>query len=106
MEIGSELRALRGALNRALAMVDRLIEHVEPEKSEDHPVLSMPRTEAVEWVLARHDGPMRPTEILAELQRLGRDDSEVSVTAYDLWERGRIDRPGRGLYQARAAELN
>jgi len=46
--------------------------------------------------------PYEPAEILAELTRLGRSDSEVSVTAYDLWERGRIERPGRGLYQAKS----
>ena len=43
---------------------------------------------------------MRPVQIWAELQKLGREDPkmEVQVTTYDLWQRGRIDRVGRGLY--------
>lgn len=48
---------------------------------------------------------MRPVEIWAELQRRGRkDDSkmEVQVTTFDLWQRDRIGKIGRGQYIAKS----
>jgi hypothetical protein len=102
-DLASELRALRHTLQQATARVDALVKSLDPTADDiDAEVRAMPRTRAIEHVLVTADGPMRPIEIWAELQRLGRDDpkSEVSVTAYDLAERGRIERPSHGLYRA------
>lgn len=89
-----------------LGRVDALIADLEPPTAtrEGQDLLALPRTRAIEWVLARRGEGMRPVEIWAELRNLGRDDPkmEVQVTTYDLWQRGRIERLDRGVYRAAA----
>lgn len=67
----------------------------------------MTRTAAILHVLDSHVGEMRPIEVWEELQRRGRQgdpQGDVSTTMYDLWQRGRIGREGRGQYHALAPE--
>jgi hypothetical protein len=102
----SELRAIRSNLVAALKLVDTLLEGTP--KSNNKPTLDitkLERTKAIEWVLTANGGVMRPIEIWAELTRLGRHDPkmEVQVTTFDLWDRKRIDKVGRGQYKAKAA---
>jgi hypothetical protein len=103
MNSASTLRSIRTGLLRVLKELDGLIETIEPPQSDEPDQFpDMPRTRAIEYVLAQHGRPMKPIEIWGELQRLGRDDpkSDVSITAYDLAERGRISRLGHGLYSS------
>lgn len=102
----SELRAIRSGLMDALKRVDGLIEASTPTAAPAQvDVLTLDRTKAIEWVLEQSGKVMRPVDIWAELQRLGRNDPkmEVQVTTYDLWHRKRIDKIGRGQYIAKSA---
>ncbi|WP_157746631.1 hypothetical protein [Micromonospora inositola] len=104
----TELQSVRSDVLAALNRIDALIAGLSSPSREDgvqaqrEEVAALPRTKAIEWVLARSGEPMRPVEIWAELQALGRDDPkmEIQVTTYDLWQRGRIGKVGRGLYQS------
>jgi hypothetical protein len=105
MDPGRELLAIRAQVVSVLDRLDRLIwESQGHSLSDTEHVKSLERTKAIEWVLRQSGGPMRPVQIWAELQSLGRDDSkmEVQVTTHDLWQRGRIDRVGRGLYASKS----
>lgn len=98
-----ELRALRSDLAAALERVDRLIEADAPAARLDEHVAGLrelPRTVAIETVLAGAEHALRPIEIWEALRAAGRDDPkmEVQVTTFDLWQRGRIGKIGRGLY--------
>ena len=109
MNLAPELQAIRSDLAGLLARLDRTIESLSPRpKSNDaEHVQGLPRTRAIEWVLTQRKGQdMRPVEIWRELQSLGRDDPkmEIQVTTFDLWERGRIGKSGRGQYHALPAE--
>lgn len=101
-----QLRALRKDVQNALTRIDSLIEAASEEAplpDEAVEVQALPRTKAIEWVLARSQGKsLRPIEIWAALHLMGRDDPkmEVQVTTYDLWERGRVGKSGRGQYHA------
>lgn len=95
-------RTIRSELALTLTRVDKLIEEAARGDARGSvEVLTLPRTRAVEYVLAQASEPMRPVQIWAELQRIGRDDpkNEVQVTTFDLWERGRIGKVARGLYK-------
>lgn len=101
MEPGTELLAIRAQMVSILDQLDRLIwESQGAPQGDTNGIKSLERTKAIEWVLRQSGSPMRPVQIWAELQKLGREDPkmEVQVTTYDLWQRGRIDRVGRGLY--------
>jgi hypothetical protein len=107
MTAAAELRAIRTALVAALERVDGLLGAAEDEAPATRlAVIDLPRTKAVEWVLGNSDGAMRPVEIWAELRTLGRDDPkmEIQVTTFDLWQRGRIGKLGRGQYIAKKDE--
>jgi hypothetical protein len=67
-------------------------------------ITRLERTKAIEWVLENNDGAMRPVEIWAEFIRLGRNDPkiEVQVTTFDLWQRDRIGKLGRGQYVSKS----
>lgn len=96
-----ELHSIRDQLAAALSRLDQLItKGVSDEPSEDHEVLALPRTEAIEWVLRSARRPMSPIEIWEHLTDLGRQDPkmEVQVTTYDLWRRGRLEKIRRGIY--------
>jgi hypothetical protein len=85
----------------ALGRVDRLLHAGLPAESEPSgDITRLERTKAIEWVLERNGMAMRPVEIWAELNRLGRGDPkmEVQVTTFDLWKRDRIGKVGRGQY--------
>jgi hypothetical protein len=71
-------------------------------------VTALPRTKAIEWILEHRGEPMRPVQIWSALRELGRDDpkTEIQVTTYDLWQRGRIGKVDRGLYRAVGPEGN
>jgi hypothetical protein len=97
----AELRAIRIGLLAALERVDRLIS--ASQANEEKPsidLIKLERTKAIEWVLQQSGEAMRPVEIWAELHRFGRDDPkmEVQVTTFDLWQRQRIGKVGRGQY--------
>ncbi len=102
------LHSMRADLVAALAKVDDLIEKEvratsAPVVDDAEVVRAMPRTKAIEWLLERGKGKsFRPVEIWAGLQATGRNDPkmEIQVTTYDLWERGRIGKSGRGQYHA------
>lgn len=98
-----ELQSIRDDLAAVLGRVDALIADLGPAagKRDGQAVAALPRTRAIEWVLARRGQGMRPVEIWAELRALGRDDPkmEVQVTTYDLWQRGRIEKLERGVYR-------
>lgn len=100
------LHSVRADVEAALAKIDDLIAKEVPVTSvpdEVAEVRAMPRTKAIEWVLAQADGKsLRPVEIWAGLNLLGRNDPkmEVQVTTFDLWERGRIGKRGRGQYHS------
>ncbi len=104
----AELQTIRSNMLAALSGIDALIAALSTPSRKDSvqaqrdEVTAMPRTKAIEWVLARSGEPMRPVGIWDELRKLGRDDPkmEVQVTTYDLWQRGRIGKVGRGLYQS------
>lgn len=103
----ADLRAIRSDLLAALERVDGLIRAADDRVPGPPPaVIDLPRTKAIEWVLARSDEAMRPVEIWAELRALGRDDPkmEIQVTTFDLWQRGRIGKIGRGQYIAKKDE--
>jgi hypothetical protein len=104
MTVSGDLYALRSDLFAALERVELLIERSggKPETSSVD-LVRLPRTKAIEWVLADRGGPMRPIEIWAELRRHGRDDPkmEVQVTKNDLWHRDRLERLSRGLYSSK-----
>jgi hypothetical protein len=103
-----------------VAVYDELLSKREATDTVSHPpaspvearqvglagVVAMPRTAAIEWVLAQRGGVMRPVDIWAELQRLGRNDpkGDVRTTVYDLWRLGRVGKTSRGLYCSRTAE--
>ena len=105
MDISLQLKGLRADAQALVDKLDDLLANLSPSPpsaTADH-VKSLYRTKAIEWVLRDHGGvSMRPIEIWAELQRLGRNDPkmEVQVTTFDLWERGRIGKSGRGQYHA------
>lgn len=103
MELVPELTSIRSQLIATLAAVDRLLEEraAQPAGDSEH-VQSLPRTKAIEWMLHKRGEAMRPVEIWAELQKYGRNDPkmEIQVTTYDLWERRRIGKIGRGQYVA------
>ncbi len=103
MGLAEELTTIRSQLAAALMTVDRLLEGQTPRPPGDSEhVQSLPRTQAIEWTLRRRGEAMRPVEIWAELQKYGRNDPkmEIQVTTYDLWERRRIGKVGRGQYVA------
>lgn len=104
MTISHDLIAIRSDLAATLKRIDTVIAGLsEPHDEPGFSVVDLDRTKAIEAVLARHGGAMRPVEIWAELRRLGRENDpkmEVQVTTYDLWRRGRIARVGRGQYRA------
>lgn len=103
MGSNADLVTIRTHLAAALMAVDQLLnaDQARPLGDSEH-VQALPRTKAIEWVLERRSEPMRPVEIWAELRRFGREDPkmEIQVTTYDLWERRRIGKVGRGLYVA------
>jgi hypothetical protein len=98
-----DLRTIRAELANALVGLDRLI---QAQGRSEHPheasdgIKDLPRTVAIESVLARSGQEMRPIEIWEALRAAGRNDPkmEVQVTTFDLWQRGRIGKIGRGLY--------
>jgi len=101
-----ELQEVRIELLAALERVERLLERASAPTYADNDqsvdIAALPRTKAIEWVLRHRGQPMRPVEIWSALQDLGRTDPkmEIQVTTYDLWQRDRIDKVGRGLYRA------
>ena len=98
-----ELIVLRSELNSATTRLDRLISSLQGDGLPAGDLAGLPRTVAIERVLTSSERPMRPVEIWAELRRAGRIDDpkmEVQVTTYDLWQRGRIGKVGRGQYVA------
>lgn len=104
MTTAADLRAIRADLLAALERVDGLITAAQETAPATQPaVTDLPRTKAIEWVLDHRDEAMRPVEIWAELRTLGRDDPkmEIQVTTFDLWQRGRIGKIGRGQYIAK-----
>lgn len=106
MTLSGELLAVRSELEAAMTRIDRLILAADPTADEAHfDIVALPRTKAIEAVLANHDGPLRPVEIWAKLRETGRTDPkmEVQVTTFDLWQRGRIDKVARGLYLMKKA---
>ena len=103
----TDLLELRSDLTAVLARLDRMISARSTSAPADAgppgaDVLQWPRTKAIEWVLDHEGKPLRPVQIWAALQALGRDDPkmEVQVTTFDLWKRGRIGKVGRGEYRA------
>lgn len=103
MTDSAELRAIRSDLLAALGRVDGLISAAENDMPVREVVLTdLPRTKAIEWILSQSSEAMRPVEIWAKLRRLGRDDPkmEIQVTTFDLWQRRRIGKVGRGQYIA------
>ena len=109
MTTTQDLLALRADLTSALNRVDQLLDASSPTRPDDHiDMLTLDRTVAIETVLRRRGTVMRPVEIWADLRDSGRRNDpkmEVQVTTYDLWQRGRIDRVGRGQYKAKSAFL-
>lgn len=99
-----EFLALRTDLQAALDRVDVLIEQSSRAGTDraEPDLTQVARTVAIEWILQAHVGPMRPIEIWSALRSAGRSDPkmEVQVTTFDLWERGRIGKVGRGQYVA------
>jgi hypothetical protein len=96
-----ELLALRNQLAEALNRVDNMISGRAAERiPSERDVLSLPRTEAIEWALQVNRRPMSPVEVWKSLREQGRDDPkmEVQVTTYDLWRRGRLVKLRRGIY--------
>jgi hypothetical protein len=103
MAVMEDLRVLRSELMATLARVERMIERLSPPTpAVSADVTALPRTRAIEWILDQEGTVMRPIEIWSALQHVGRSDPkmEIQVTTYDLWERGRIERVGRGLYRS------
>jgi hypothetical protein len=99
------LREIRSELKSALNKLESLIASSAPRSAnaEEEALVTGPRTEAIEWVLRkRGTTSMRPVEIWAALQRLGRDDPKdiVQVATNDLFHRGRIGRSGTGDYHS------
>lgn len=104
----ADLRAIRSDLLAALERVDGLLSAAaDKAPATQVAVTDLPRTKAIEWVLGKSGEAMRPIEIWAELRTLGRDDPkmEIQVTTFDLWQRGRIGKVGRGQYIAKKDEL-
>lgn len=103
--LGHDLASIRDDLARVVARLDGLlVDEDAPGRAASADVRGLPRTRAIEYVLQLEGRPMRPIEIWAALRSLGRHDPkmEVQVTTYDLWQRGRLGKLGRGLYQAMA----
>jgi hypothetical protein len=98
-----QLRALRTDLQAVIDRLDHLIFEASPRAGERSGLRELPRTRAIQAVLERSAGPMRPVEIWQALHEAGRGDPkmEVQVTTFDLWDRGRIGKVGRGLYVAK-----
>ncbi len=99
-----ELRAIRSDLITLVHRVDSLIEAADKSKSSKKvDLINMQRTKAIEWVLEHNGGIMRPIQIWSALVAAGRDDPkmEVQVTTFDLWQRGRIAKEGRGQYRTK-----
>jgi len=100
-----DLRCVRSDLLSTLERIDDMIASLaQAEAPPSLDVIGMERTKAIEAVLAHNGGVMRPVEIWAELRRLGRENDpkmEVQVTTFDLWQRGRIAKVGRGQYKAK-----
>ena len=100
-----DLRTIRTDLVSLLSRVDQLIEvQVAGQPKPKIDITGLQRTKAIEWVLEDCGEVMRPIEIWRELQAHGRNDPkmEVQVTTYDLAERRRIEKVGRGQYKAGA----
>lgn len=98
-----ELRTLRAELSGTLDRLDRLIQKHNSGEPPDVAAAGfhdLPRTLAIEAVLGQSDHALRPIEIWEALRDAGRNDPkmEVQVTTFDLWQRGRIGKIGRGLY--------
>jgi hypothetical protein len=95
---GDALNKIRQSLVQALSLVDELLAPRAPTTSED--LTALPRTRAIEAILAKEERPMRPAEIRKGLLAAGRTDPamEVQVTTYDLWRRGRLIKLGVGDY--------
>ena len=107
MAVADELLVLRSELQSALDRVDQLILKAKPKPGDSFADMrELPRTKAIESVLDRANGPMRPIEIWKLLLEAGRTDPkmEVQVTTFSLWERSRIGKVGRGLYIAKRLE--
>src|SRR5690348_16278648 len=101
----AELQGIRSDLLAVLDRVDSAIAAAGPVLDFAVDITGLERTKAIEWVLDQRGEVMRPVEIWAELTRLGRNDPkmEVQVTTFDLWQRGRIGKIGRGQYIAKSA---
>lgn len=96
-----DLLALRDALEDALRRANQLL---QGNQAQTAPALvDLPRTQAIEAILRASGQVMRPVEIWAKLREAGRDDPkmEVQVTTFDLWQRGRILKLGRGQYKSK-----
>lgn len=99
-----DVLALRDALEVALRRANRLLQGTEPQSAQTaRPIAELPRTQAIEAVLQESGRALRPVEIWAKLREAGRDDPkmEVQVTTFDLWQRDRIAKLGRGQYIAK-----
>src|SRR5258708_3019823 len=106
MTLSDDLQAVRTELKTVLGRVERLIATTNQasDESTNIDLASITyRTEAIERVLDDTGKVMRPVEIWKALTAAGRNDPkmEIQVTTYDLWQRGRIDRIGRGQYKAK-----
>jgi hypothetical protein len=100
-----ELHAVRSQLKEVLEHLDEVIapNPIQQQRGvlTDTQLRTLPRTEAIEEILRRSDGPMRPIEIWEALRTAGRRNDpkmEVQVTTFDLWRRARIGKIGRGQY--------
>lgn len=102
MTITEDLRALRVDAVRLLTELDRLIAASSEPASSGVDITGLQRTKAIEWVLEETGETMRPVEIWKVLQNHDRSDPkmEVQVTTFDLAERNRIEKVGRGQYRA------
>ena len=101
MDPHTDFLAIRAQIVSILDQLDRLIwDSQGTPQGDTHGVKSLERTKAIEWVLRREWKPDAPRPDLGRASEAwqGRPKMEVQVTTYDLWQRGRIDRVGRGLY--------
>jgi hypothetical protein len=104
MKRKQELWAIRGELIALVRRIDNLIEgEDEREIPKAIDLVNMERTKAIEWILRDHGDIMRPVQIWSALVAAGRSDPkmEVQATTFDLWQRGRIAKEGRGEYRAK-----
>jgi hypothetical protein len=102
MPTDDDLEQLRVTLLSAVARIDRMLDRPEPPTRSGGSLVTLERTKAIERVLEESGEVMRPVEIWSALRDAGRNDPkmEVQVTTYDLWQRDRIEKVGRGQYRA------